>query len=394
MKVLIITRHPIFELLGGAQQYIKTLAKFLEKKDQIEQIFIASSSINLNNRKISKKTTFLKLGNTYQSLNNGIHKALIFTISYLIDSFLTVRRIILKSKNNFIIHSNESAVLAISLLPIKFLYKIPIVITQHGIGWYGYLKLQIERKSPNVIFTPFLFFLEKLFFYFADKIIVVDKTLKKVFYNDFKKKVEVVYNPIDYLIFKPDDSLRKHIRKRLEVKNNEVLLLFMGRLSEEKGIKEVMEAFDQIVKAVKKIKLLIVGTGPLLNLIRIYKNKYRGKVIHIKQTDEPERFYNASDVLIFFSKFEERSRVVPEALGCGVTVLSTPTREILRIKSQYPEFPIFLCKPNVMSIVNELQLIYKKTKLQDKKRQQFKIKEQDANKVTNKVFYIYKRILG
>jgi hypothetical protein len=47
-----------------------------------------------------------------------------------------------------------------------------------------------------------------------------------------------------------------------------------------------------------------------------------------------------------------------------------------------------------MSIVNELQLIYKKTKLQDKKRQQFKIKEQDANKVTNKVFYIYKRILG
>jgi glycosyltransferase involved in cell wall biosynthesis len=227
----------------------------------------------------------------------------------------------------------------------------------------------------------------------ADKIIVVDETLKEVFYKDFKTKIEVIYNPIDYRIFRPSEYLRRYVRKQLGVKDDEFLLLYIGRLSEEKGIKEIMEAFDQIVKKVRKIKLLIVGNGPLLRMIEIYKKKNKGRIIHIKQSDEPERFYNASDALIFFSKFEERSRVVPEALGCGNIVLSTPTNEILRIKSQHPDFPIFLYEPNIESIVNVILFAYKRFKLKNKRRRQFIIKEQDAREVLEKVFYIYKTIL-
>lgn len=335
------------------------------------------------------------MGPKYQGLIDGVPKAMIFNIGYLIDSFFTLRKIIIENRNedSFIIHSHESALLAIILLPIKLLYKSPIVITQHGIGWYGYLKLHSERKSINIVFTPFLFFLEKLFFQLADKIIVVDETLKEVFYKDFKTKIEVIYNPIDYRIFRPSEYLRRYVRKQLGVKDDEFLLLYIGRLSEEKGIKEIMEAFDQIVKKVRKIKLLIVGNGPLLRMIEIYKKKNKGRIIHIKQSDEPERFYNASDALIFFSKFEERSRVVPEALGCGNIVLSTPTNEILRIKSQHPDFPIFLYEPNIESIVNVILFAYKRFKLKNKRRRQFIIKEQDAREVLEKVFYIYKTIL-
>jgi len=37
MKILIITPHPVFELVGGVQEYIKTLAENLAKRKEIEK---------------------------------------------------------------------------------------------------------------------------------------------------------------------------------------------------------------------------------------------------------------------------------------------------------------------------------------------------------------------
>jgi hypothetical protein len=62
MKVLIITQHPIFELVGGVQQYVKTLAKFLEKRKKLN-VYLASSSITSKDQKISSKITFLNRKN-------------------------------------------------------------------------------------------------------------------------------------------------------------------------------------------------------------------------------------------------------------------------------------------------------------------------------------------
>jgi glycosyltransferase involved in cell wall biosynthesis len=73
---------------------------------------------------------------------------------------------------------------------------------------------------------PTHFFLEKLFLASVDKIIVIDRTLEK-FYKAFRNKVEVIYNPIDYRIFRPNISLRRSVRKQLRVKNKELLLLYM-----------------------------------------------------------------------------------------------------------------------------------------------------------------------
>jgi glycosyltransferase involved in cell wall biosynthesis len=49
-------------------------------------------------------------------------------------------------------------------------------------------------------------------------------------------------------------------------------------LSEEKGIKELLQAFRYVIAKQKNIKLLIVGNGSLANLVERYKGWYPEKL--------------------------------------------------------------------------------------------------------------------
>ena len=392
MKILIITRHPVFELIGGVQEYVKTLANNLAKRKEIKKIYIASSAISFENR-YSNKINFVRLGKgSYRSLEESFPKLVLFYIDFLVNGFLELKKIILSNKNKLVIHSNEAAILAFILLPFKFLFQIPIVTTLHVEGWYGFSKLQKERKNYGIIFTPILFVLEKIFLMVSDKIILVDETLKN-FYKKFLSKIKVIYNPIDYNKFKPNKKLRKLWRKKLELKNN-LSLLFLGRLSEEKGIKELLTIFLQIIKKYPKIKLVIVGDGPLKNFVLKFLDYYPNKLIYVGKTNTPEVFYNACDILFFYSKFEERSRVIPEALGCGMTILATPTREIFKLKNLNPTLPIFLIPKSSKKIFNflvkNLALIENSSKI----RKQRIIEQQDASYTISEIFKIYENTLN
>jgi len=316
----------------------------------------------------------------------------LFYIDFFVNGFLELKKILLYNKKELVVHSNESVILAFILLPFKFLLKVPIVTTVHGEGWYGFYKLQKEKKSYGIIFTPILFILEKIFLTFSDKIILVDETLKK-FYKKFLSKIEVIYNPVDYNKFKPNKKLRKLWKKKLKLKNN-LSLLFLGRLSEEKGVKELLTIFPQIIKKYQKIKLVIVGDGPLKNFVLKFSDYYPNKLIYVGKTNTPEIFYNACDILFFYTRFEERSRVVPEALGCGMSILATPTREILKLKNSNLTLPIFLIpkspKRIVKFIVKNLEIIENSSKV----RKQHIIEQQDAGYVISQIFKIYENVLN
>src|SRR3989344_960599 len=96
--------------------------------------------------------------------------------------------------------------------------------------------------------------------------------------------------------------------------------LFVGRLIAEKGIKELLDAAE---KWDDRIKLLIAGSGPLMELVKSFEVKkvnikFLGK---IEQKDLPI-YYNAADVLIVPSVHEEGfGRVILESLACGTPVV-------------------------------------------------------------------------
>lgn len=104
-----------------------------------------------------------------------------------------------------------------------------------------------------------------------DKILTVSNyigTRVKTINNDKQKKVQTLYNGIDLEKFKQEITLdeKNQIRNGYEINKNDFVFLYTGRIIPQKGVKEMVIAFNKICNKTKnKVKLLIVGSSAFKN---------------------------------------------------------------------------------------------------------------------------------
>lgn len=108
---------------------------------------------------------------------------------------------------------------------------------------------------------------------------------------------------------------------------NEVVYLFLGRINKDKGIEELISAFNLLVKEANDVALMLVGpnemmNGDLSNDTReiLEKNK---KIKIIGSTNTPEKYIGIADVLCLPSYREGFGTVVIEAASMGVPAIGT-----------------------------------------------------------------------
>ncbi len=101
---------------------------------------------------------------------------------------------------------------------------------------------------------------------------------------------------------------------------DEFIILFVGRLVEEKGIIELLESAKEWDK---NISIKIIGSGPLEDKVRKEALRYKNvEFIGGIDQDRLSVYYSASDLLIVPSISEEGfGRVILEALACGTPVI-------------------------------------------------------------------------
>lgn len=102
--------------------------------------------------------------------------------------------------------------------------------------------------------------------------------------------------------------------------------VFVGRLSKEKGIFDLLRVWRNIVKARKNARLLIIGSGLEFNSVRerIALHGLENKVLLRKWCSDKELYglLKSSKVFIFPSLFEGWGIAVAEALACGLPVVA------------------------------------------------------------------------
>jgi len=100
---------------------------------------------------------------------------------------------------------------------------------------------------------------------------------------------------------------------------------FVGRLSWEKGIVEYMRAIPRIIQQESDVSFLIVGDGPLRNLVleEIESSLMKDRVSFVPWTDKVEVYLKRIKLLVLPSKSEGIPSVMLEAMACGTVVLAT-----------------------------------------------------------------------
>lgn len=119
-----------------------------------------------------------------------------------------------------------------------------------------------------------------------------------------------------------DDGSRKALQKQYDIKENETVLVYIGRMAKEKNIEELL----WYQKSVQKYaKLILVGDGPYRQTLEEKANEYgvTDSVIFtgMVSPDEVARYYQIGELFVSASTSETQGMTYDEALAGGVPLL-------------------------------------------------------------------------
>ncbi|MBN1608547.1 MAG: glycosyltransferase [Polyangiaceae bacterium] len=122
--------------------------------------------------------------------------------------------------------------------------------------------------------------------------------------------------------FVPRSSFRRELLPA--VRDDERTILFVGRVSEEKGALELPALIDRVRREVPKARLVVAGTGPAEDRLRAMVPG--GVFLSWLDIDRLSKLYSSADVLVLPSHFDTFGCVVVEALASGLPVVAYATK--------------------------------------------------------------------
>lgn len=231
---------------------------------------------------------------------------------------IKMKKIIVQEKPDIIV------VVTPGIYSIPNIKTIPYIIKNGGnIFIYNYYRKLDSAYSLYIkVFGKILFFLEKILFKRAKKVISVSHFESSILYKYYKlkkKKLTSVRNGILYIQEQPNILKRDKIQE----------ILFVGQLNQIKGIKNLLIAFLDVLQVYPNLHLNIIGNGHLLNDLKtIVVNSKAQKNIRFQgylPKNKISEHYEKSDLVIVPSLHDACPNVVLEAFGHGIPVLGSKT---------------------------------------------------------------------
>ena len=130
---------------------------------------------------------------------------------------------------------------------------------------------------------------------------------------------------VDLERFRACSLTRARVRAELGFQSDDVICLFLGRITRDKGVEALLEAYTAAAKDVPKLALLLVGPVEDQSLIMLLRRRIamNDRVKVVGYTDAPEQFFAAADFLCLPSLREGFGMVVLEAAACGLPSVCT-----------------------------------------------------------------------
>lgn len=332
MKILMVNKF--FYIKGGSETYYFSLKKLLEENGHEVIDFSMKDEKNFE----SKYSEFFVEGVDYnkeQSIFSKIKSGM--KIIYSFEAKKKLEKLIKETKPDIAHLHIFQHQLSLSILDVLKKYDIPVVYTAHDLkmicpNYKMLTKGQVCEKCKG----------EKYYNCLKNKCIK-DSTVKSAIgmIEAYVNKWRKAYNKIDYIItpskfykdkfieFGIDANRVTHIPNFLAEENIEFdeleekdYYLYFGRLSEEKGIMTLIKAVQET-----KVKLKIVGTGPLKEEIEKYVNENKLTNIEILGFKSGKELYtivaNSKCVVLPSEWYENGPYSAIESLKLGRPIIGS-----------------------------------------------------------------------
>ena len=236
----------------------------------------------------------------------------------------------IKKWNLDVIHSHTEFGVGTFARIIAKQYNIPLVHTYHTMyeDYVHYItKGYFNNTSKKIVEYLTNFYCNQT----ATELIVPTKKTYDLFKEKYKytRNVHIIPTGIEVEKFYKENTdpakLEEEIRKKHGLNKGDFVILYVGRLGQEKSVDVLIEAHQELAREYKA-KLLIVGDGPDMDTYKnlVHKLKIDDNVIFTGKVPwtEVTLYYQIADIFATASKSETQGLTVIEAMAASLPVVA------------------------------------------------------------------------
>lgn len=233
----------------------------------------------------------------------------------IISEFFASSRIIKKEKID-LIHAHWMLPQGFIGIFLKKKFRIPLLVTVHGSDVFP-LKSRFFRMLQK-------FVLKNVDYMTVNSYAAKNELTKR--FPDYSAKIRVIPMGVDLSLFK-----KRIVKKPVKYSKNR-LLLFIGRLNEQKGLQYLIRAVPEIIGYEPNVKLLIIGEGQYKKTLQDIATEkdanayieFLGALPH----KDIAYYYNIADIFVMPSLSDKTGTealglALLEAMASGCAVIGT-----------------------------------------------------------------------
>lgn len=229
-----------------------------------------------------------------------------------------------------VVHTQDEFSLGIFGKIMSRKMNIPFIHTYHTM-WEEYIHYISPIKSNHNSLKKIARKLSRAFVRKADCVIAPSNKTASYLKNECaikNKPIYIVPTGIDVEPFKKENFTQEEkdaLKESIGVSKDEKVILFLGRIADEKSIDVLIDQMPKVFEEYPKAKFVIVGYGPQEDQLKsqVKKLKLQDKVIFtgkIPWKDVP-RYYNMADVFVNASLTETQGLTFIEAMASSLPVV-------------------------------------------------------------------------
>jgi glycosyltransferase involved in cell wall biosynthesis len=313
-KPRILWMTDTYEDTNGVAMVLRSIHREIKEKNLPIDIMICSNTVKPDDHLVVLKPVDEITPPFYQNQNIRI------------PNMMDVHRIFHRGEYDRIICSTEGF-MGIAAIYLKQAYSVPAHFFVHT-DWMMFCRKVLsldhhERSRVRRLLRAFYRQFDSLFVLNSDQ----RSWLTSPVMGFAPEKVNLSAHWVEREFYPRIPDKRKHFG----IPEDSQVLLFVGRVSDEKGVMELPEIYRGVKVKIPNVRLVIAGKGPAEERLKelVPDAVFLGWVDHEKLPD----LYSSADIFVLPSRFDTFGCVVLEALACGLPsacYASKGPKEILR----------------------------------------------------------------